>query len=455
MAVESVPVHTDIPRALRPRVSPASRFSGGSGRRAPGPEAGGQARAAAGPAGAGLGSHAKTAATAGQSFRVKWVSAEQAAAEREEKRIASRAQKAKLRRGLSEITELPRVHKCGRISVIEGGLVYLRHSPSGGQEGGASAGYGGLATCGSVWACPCCSAKVASKRVEELTKLITWNAQRGGSVALLTLTMRHNTGHRLRELRRGLTKAWRHITSSRGWKDAKKLLGMDGYVRAIECTVSEENGWHLHIHALMLFDGPISQEMVDLLAAEVWERWSTGLAREGLSALQEHAVDVRVGNEAVEHLAGYLNKLAFETAGARWKKGRKAGRTPFELLSDALSTGLAADVERWWEWEKDSLGMRQLVWSRGLKDRVGVADKDDEELAAEEESGQTIAVLPASTWRAVYGCSEDLLTVTEQAGPEGAFRWLELRGLRFDVHQPASDDDPAPPALHDHPPSDR
>jgi hypothetical protein len=287
-----------------------------------------------------------------------------------------------------------------------------------------------------VWACPVCSAKIAAKRVTEVEKLIEWNAARGGTVALATLTMRHHSGHRLGELRRGLTVAWRHVTQSRGWKEAKSALGMDGYVRAIECTHGDENGWHLHIHALLIFDGPISQELVDMLALELWERWSAGLAKEGLTALREHAVDVRVGHRALEKLAGYLNKLAFEAVGSRWKKGRKGGRTPFEILASAVSAGLADDFDLWWEWEQASKGMQQLVWSTGLKGRVGVDDVDDEAIAAEVENGHTIAILPARTWSAVWPVYEHLLTATEDGGQEGGYRWLEARGLVFDAHVP-------------------
>jgi hypothetical protein len=303
------------------------------------------------------------------------------------------------------------------------------------RVGADAAGYGGLTTCGSVWACPVCSAKITARRAVELTELIEWNADRGGSVALLTLTMQHHVGQRLRTLRRALTGAWRHVVSSRGWKEAKKELGMDGYVRAIEATHGE-NGWHLHIHCLLLFDGPISDQMVELLADEVWARWSTGLSREGMTSLRRHAVDVRVGEHALDRLGNYINKIAFEAVGGRWKKGRKGGRTPFEILAEGLEIGLADDFDLWFEWEQGSKGMRQLTWSRGLKDRVGIQKKEDEEIAAEADQGETIAILPARTWRRVYPVAEQLLEAAELGGREGAYAWLDERGLVFDEYTP-------------------
>ncbi len=411
---------------------PESKINtGGQGRRPAGPEAGGRAERPAGPAGAGLGNNAKTAATAGQGAF--------------EKRVTARKEKFTARRRLAEFTGLPRVARCGSVSMIEGGEVHLRYGAARQDDstGCGAAGLGGLVTCGSVWVCPVCSAKISAERAVELSKLIDWNTARGGATGLLTLTMQHHNGHRLRDLRRGLTKAWRHLTGSRSWKQAKRDLGMDGYVRAIEVTHGR-NGWHLHIHALLIFDGPVSYELLQLFADEVFERWQTGLSREGFTALREHAVDVRLGDHALDRLGRYINKLAFEAVGGRWKKGRTGGRTPFEILAEGLATGSADDLELWLEWEQGSKGMRQLVWSRGLKARVGVDERQDEEIAAETEHGHTVAVLPARTWRVVRDVVEDLLTATEIGGPAAAYAWLDERRLPFEAYGDDPPDDPGP-----------
>ena len=179
--------------------------------------------------------------------------------------------------------------------MIEGGEVVVR------RAGDGTTSYAGLTTCGSVWACPVCSAKIARQRAEELTSLVEWNTARGGSVALLTLTMQHHAGHRLSDLRKALTKAWSHVTASRGWKYARKAAGLDGYVRAIEATHGA-NGWHLHIHCLLIFDHDVSPVEVAGLRTEVFKRWSAGLQLSGMSVLREHGVDLRKGESALETL---------------------------------------------------------------------------------------------------------------------------------------------------------
>lgn len=364
-----------------------------------------------------LGNHANTAATPGQKADAK-----------EGNR---RSDRYRARQWLSTVTGLKRVGRCGRVSVIEGGEVLLKVS---GEGENRQAGFGGLSTCGSVWACPVCSAKIAARRTTELEQILTWNAHRGGSVALGTFTMAHHPGQSLKELRKALSQAWRHITASRAWKSERKALGMDHYVRAVECT-DGENGWHPHIHLLMLFDGPISQDLVDEFTAELYRLWTTGLAKNGITASREHGVDVRVGTGALDGLGKYLSKLTYEAAGGRFKRGRKGGRTPFELLDDAIKNGLARDFERWFEWEQGSRGMRQLVMSRHLKDEAQVEEVEDEEIAEEDEGGETIARITPTAWRSLYWQAAELLTVAEQGGPEVAMAWMDYRGLGYEANE--------------------
>jgi hypothetical protein len=360
-----------------------------------------------------LGKNAKTAAIAGQ--------------DRLEKARAARSVRMRARRQLSPLTTLRRVARCGRVSVVDGGEVHLRVTEGTVRQ----AGLGGLETCGSVWACPVCSAKISARRATELEHLVRWNADRGGSIALLTLTMRHNRGHRLTTLRKALQGAWRHVTASRAWKESRATYGRDGYVRAIEATHGE-HGWHLHVHALLIFDGPLSHELASVLADELWDLWRDGLEAQGMTALREHGLDLRVGGDAVDGMGKYLSKLTFEAAGGRWKQARGGSRTPYQVLDEFLAWGNADDWDIWEEWEQGSHGMRQLVWSRGLKDRAQVEDVTDDKIAAEDVGGETIAILPARTWAQVWHHAEDLLTAAEQGGRATAYAWLDARHLPFD-----------------------
>jgi hypothetical protein len=368
-----------------------------------------------------LGKTAKTTATAGQKPDGK--------ADYRQDRYRARA-------WLSTVTALPRVSACGRVSVIEGGEVLLKVSTV--ADGTRRAGFGGLSTCGSVWACPVCSAKVAAERIQEVESLLAWNAARGGSVALATFTVSHNAGHGFKSLREALRVGWKHIADSGTWKRTRKEIGMDGYVKAIDVTHTNTGGWHPHIHVLMAFDGPVSQEMVSDWADELYGLWSRGLAKIGMTASRKHGVDLRLGTGALDGLGQYLNKLTYETAGGRFKKGRKnddgiVSRTPFEILDDAIATGLESDWALWFEFERASKGLRQIGWSQHLKERVGVEDKSNEEIAEEDEKGETVAIVTPRAWKKLYWHASELLTVLEQGGPEVALGWMDYRGLSYEL----------------------
>ncbi|MCA1835172.1 MAG: hypothetical protein LC721_02040 [Actinobacteria bacterium] len=137
-----------------------------------------------------------------------------------------------------------------------------------------------------------------------------------------------------------------------------------------------------------------------------------------------------------ELVSEYVSKLTFEAAGGRFKRGREGSRTPFEILADGLATGLADDINLWWEWERSSHGRRQMVWSRGLKKLAGVDEITDEDAAAEDAGGRTLIVLPRLTWQAVYPVAVELLEATETGGLSAAMHWLDERDLVYEVRDP-------------------
>jgi hypothetical protein len=72
-----------------------------------------------------------------------------------------------------------------------------------------SAYYCGLETCGNVWLCPVCSAKIHKRRSAELrTGLTAWQA--------------------------------RHVTAGAAWQRLKGRLGIGGHIIALEFTLSDE-----------------------------------------------------------------------------------------------------------------------------------------------------------------------------------------------------------------------
>lgn len=217
---------------------------------------------------------------------------------------------------------------------------------------------------------------------------------------------------------------------------------MLGFVRALEVTYGEEFGFHPHIHAVLVLDGPVSAGMVRLLGEHLFAIWEKGLASKGYTALRDSGgLDIRVSTQATEdRLAEYFVKaLAVEATHGHAKEGKRHGRTPFQVLADFGKSGDMADLDVWAEYEEASYGRQQLTWSKGLREMAGLAAKEatDEELAAEDAGGEDRVQLPAETWAAIWGSETDteLLDVGEAEGLAGVERWLRKRGLAYGVIQ--------------------
>ncbi len=338
---------------------------------------------------------------------------------------------------LWQASSLKAVRCCGRMlhndavgDPDDGQAVAIKRREVNGQ---AIASYQGLMTCGSVWSCPRCSAVIAHTRAAEITAAVRECYRQGGSVYLLTLTMRHTSKDRLAQLWDGLSAGWRSAFGTRKWTGQRartverggkttfikahvgdaELFDVAGMTRVVEATYGAParggNGWHLHIHALVFtasamesalrpelplwFDG-IDREWFarNVFASRVHERWSNGLNKAGLRSPGSVAVDVRdVASDGADYVGRYLSKatydaatkMGFEIAGGQVEKSARTerNRTPFEILADLASSvdarGFGVRTPRHWS-----------VVEAGQGDWA-VIDSD---------SGEVIAVTPPGEW---------------------------------------------------------
>lgn len=344
--------------------------------------------------------------------------AAEAVARRQRRRSARYAARDVLRK----ISELKRVRGCGT-PIRPGGTVDLRVSTN--DDGNRHAGFEGLGVCGSVWACPVCSAKIQAGRRDELQQLIEWAESQGLTPVFGTMTLRHNRKQPLEQVWGGLSHAFRRVAQDRVVRRLRTKHGFAGYVRVVEVTHGR-NGWHPHIHTVYLFDfGDMDdyQRECTLLEIEdaefsVWQRSAKdfGLGK----PLRERYRLQLVSNSVADYLskAAYSGeKLGFEMAGNTLKEGYSKSRTPWQILQDVVETYNADDVDLWREYEAVSRGRKMLTWSRGLKDAAGVNDPEDEEIAAQAEgtAEDRVAVIADFRrdllWRPLV--TADLLTVAE------------------------------------------
>ena len=114
------------------------------------------------------------------------------------------------------------------------------------NEAEGRARYAGLQTCGSVWSCPVCSAKVSEIRRQELNDALAVARQKGLIPVLVSLTTRHKRGDSLASLLASLKKAKQRWANHRGFASLRSKNGgpLVGYITATEVTGGGVNGWH-------------------------------------------------------------------------------------------------------------------------------------------------------------------------------------------------------------------
>ena len=143
-----------------------------------------------------------------------------------------------------------------------------------------------------------------------------------------------------------------------------------------------------------------------------------------VEAFMEHGVDVKQDVDCGDYLAkqddsrkwGFAEELAKSTS----KAGRAKGVHPHHFLVRRAE----GDRDRYVEYVQAMKGRRQIFWSHGLKEKVGVVDATDEELATDaREAADVLGMLNADDWGVVRGndARAELLDVVE--GAEAHDRW--------------------------------
>lgn len=324
-------------------------------------------------------------------------------------------------------SSLERVRKCGKVSRAENGLV-------GGRVHEGRAGFSGLATCGSPWACPPCAAKIAAKRAEDLRTVLAWATAQGHTVAMFTTTVQHHKKHTLAELWDAEMKAWSSVTSGGRWQKMTAQYGILGWVRAFEATHGWVNGWHPHLHVVVVLEGKRSSAEVNALGGEMFDRWQRSLDRRGYR-VSKMGVDMKTTAGSVDQaLSVYLSKsLAMEATHGHAKKGRKGGRTPFQILASVLDEGDADSLELWHDWEKTSHNRRQITWSQGIRTLAGMAAQEisDEDAAAEDLGHDDLFYIANDEWATVRNDQVSLLEAGDAGDLAGMLSWMDARGIGY------------------------
>ena len=300
-----------------------------------------------------------------------------------------------------------------------------------GEGQGDRVHYEGLQTCGSVWACPCCGARISETRRDEMNQLLAWARSEGYRVMMLTLTARHGRDDDLAELLERMKDAKQRWARHRAYRKIKP--GMIGSVTATEVTGGGAHGWHPHFHVIVILDGD-----ADLMPLR--DAWLASLRGAGLdgagAAFQAQGADAA---------GGYIAKwgAAEELTLSQRKKGRaRTGRTPAQLLAASCDDGDREAGHLWAEYATVFHGRRQLVWSRGLKAVAGVGEVDDQDAAQDQQQEGQMETARANIahpiWRNDVAARRsdrraELIDRAEEVGPDEAVAELVVGHMPCDV----------------------
>ena len=335
------------------------------------------------------------------------------------------------------VSELKRIRECGRAPCAPKGQAADRVTI---RDNNGVAHFTGLATCGSVWACPCCQPKILNWRAEVISAAAgTWQAA-GNSVVMVTSTMAHDDGDELAVLLRVVSGGFRAVLSGRPWQRLKKALGIAGTIRSLEVTHGL-NGWHPHLHTLVFIRGQVGAGHLAELGIHVRDKWSKFIVRKGYRPPHDlYGVKISVCTSAAE--AGlYVAKtddgrsVGNEVARGDLKRGKGGHRTPLEILEDFRQTGDRDDRDLWREYEQATRGHQRITWSKGLRELVQAeAEQSDEEIAAAEVGGSDVISIDTPTWRRIVkvpGLPVVLLGQAEQGGAAAVIAAAAGHGIRI------------------------
>lgn len=327
----------------------------------------------------------------------------------------SRAEAFALKSVVNGLLPKSRISKCMKWRVPDRDIELIR-----GKETG-KAYYHGLQVCSNPWACPVCGRKIRERRKVELQGGIAAAKAMGWQVYLVTLTAPHRLGDDLKTKIDLMEKAARKLSSDRACIAFRKLIGLEGTVRAWENTYGE-NGHHPHFHFLYFINPKgyhVGPKEVEFGLCRLWQN---ACVKVGLPCPSDaHGCRVDGGERAANYVSkGNWGLESEMTKGFIKSSKTKEGRS----MSDLLRAVLADKSDKqsaaiFCEYVEAFHSKLQLVWSKGLKKRLAVVDLTDEEINQVEadDTPQLLARFTDDEWWAVYRSRSEsaLLDLAEKA----------------------------------------
>lgn len=335
-----------------------------------------------------------------------------------------------------------RTAKCLRIRSADVLNVQVHHSKE-----MKKASYGGLQTCGSVWACPVCAHKVARQRRIEMIRLLERHIATGGDVIMITRTFPHTRFDSLSDSLTAFQDAETRYHRGKGYKKAFQDVGLVGSVKALEVTYGA-NGWHPHVHEIILTQSKVPDFYYrEVLHPKLFNRWQRFCLKVGLPAPSEdHGLKI----QRAEQAGAYVSKWGVEDEMTKGhiKQGRGESCTPFDFLRAGLLTN-SEDADKasgalFREYANAFRGKVQLRFSRGLKSLYSIDEVTDDEIAEQTESDAVLlGEIELNDWKVILQSGKRAALLERLSGGD----WTQYSAFLEEIHQDRRDADACGRAL--------
>lgn len=268
-----------------------------------------------------------------------------------------------------------------------------------GRPGNWAAKYTGIMTCGRIWTCPVCSAKL---RAERLARIQAAMVHSGGRWQMLTLTMRHQDGMPLAPMLRGMMRALARTRRVRAVREIWERA-VTASVRATEVTHGTA-GWHPHVHLLLR-----THKWSRLEKAAFRRAWARAVVREvgGMHAPKltlgvSFSKPLCVEKDDPTGVARYIAKAGCEIVGVgKVARDSRAGLSSWELA--AVATGRHLEERAWSAW---------CEYQRSTKGRRMIELDDRASRFARQSPARDLAIAAAALGEPVRG--EDVMPTSRR-----------------------------------------
>jgi len=280
-----------------------------------------------------------------------------------------------------------------------------------------------------------CATRIQERRRLELEHLVQWAGDQDLQAIMVTFTFPHTGFDTLSDLLNRQADAFKRFRRGSPFTRFKDSIGFDGLVRSLEVTHGLKNGWHPHTHELWLVSPSVTSD-IRLRLVDLWQRAciAAGLLDPAdhakIHAFREHSVDVRLNATSGEYLAKQDGSrkwgITHEVAKASSKQGKAKGVHPHEFLV-RMAKG---DEARYFEYLEAMKGKRQLFWSPRLKDRCGLDDVSDDDLAIGGDDADLLGNLSQHDWDFIRSkrIAARVLDAAEIGGWPLVLRYLKRQG---------------------------